>query len=82
MILRKRIEIEGIVQGVGFRPFVYTMAEQWGINGFVFNDNRGVVVEAEGPLEALAGFLFAIRSNTPPLASISSFEISDLPLCR
>ncbi len=79
MILRKRIEIEGIVQGVGFRPFVYTMAEHWGISGFVLNDSRGVVVEAEGALEALAGFLFAIRSNTPPLASISRFELSDLP---
>ncbi len=78
MIQRKRIEIEGIVQGVGFRPFVYTMARQWEINGFVLNDSRGVVVEAEGPLEALAGFLFAIRSNIPPLASISRFDLTDL----
>ena len=80
MILRKRIEIEGVVQGVGFRPFVYNMAQHWDISGFVLNDSRGVVVEAEGPLEALAGFLFAIRSNTPPLASISRFDVSDLSL--
>lgn len=79
MILRKRIEIEGVVQGVGFRPFVYSMAEHWGLSGFVLNDSRGVVVEAEGPLEALAGFLFAIRSNTPPLASISRFDMTDVP---
>lgn len=78
MILRKRIEIEGVVQGVGFRPFVYNMAEHWGVSGFVLNDSRGVVVEVEGQLEGLAGFLFAIRSNTPPLASISRFDISDL----
>ena len=79
MILRKRVEIEGVVQGVGFRPFVYNTAGHWGISGFVLNDSRGVVVEAEGPLEALAGFLFAVRSNIPPLASISRFDISDLP---
>jgi hydrogenase maturation protein HypF len=80
MNLRKRIEIEGIVQGVGFRPFVYNTADQWEISGYVLNDSRGVVVEAEGPFERMAGFLFAIRSNIPPLASISRFEMTDLPL--
>jgi len=76
---RKRIEIEGVVQGVGFRPFVHRLAQGWNIDGWVLNDSRGVTVEAEGPIEALAGFLWALRSDIPPLASISRFEISDLP---
>jgi len=79
MLFRKRIDIEGVVQGVGFRPFVHRIASQWGIAGWVLNDSRGVTVEAEGPIEALAGFLWALRSDIPPLASISAFEISDLP---
>jgi len=79
MLFRKRIDIEGVVQGVGFRPFVHRIASQWGIAGWVRNDSRGVTVEAEGPIEALAGFLWSLRSDIPPLASIRSFEISDLP---
>jgi len=79
MRLRKRIEIEGVVQGVGFRPFVHQTAQRWGVGGWVLNDSRGVVVEVEGPIECLAGFLWAIRSDIPPLASISRFDLSDLP---
>jgi len=78
MILRKRIEIEGVVQGVGFRPFVYKMAQHWGISGFVLNNRRGVTIEAEGPFEKLAGFLWSVRSDIPPLASISRFDVSDI----
>ncbi|HXV20539.1 MAG TPA: carbamoyltransferase HypF, partial [Desulfuromonadales bacterium] len=76
---RKRISIEGIVQGVGFRPFVYQAARKWGVAGWVRNDSRGVTVEAEGPLHRLAGFLWALREDIPPLASISRFEMADLP---
>jgi len=78
MRLRKRIEIEGVVQGVGFRPFVYNMAQYWQVAGFVLNDGRGVVIEAEGEFEKLAGFLWSVRSDIPPLASISRFDIADL----
>ena len=78
MSLRKRIEIEGVVQGVGFRPFVYKMALHWGIKGYVLNNSRGVVIEAEGEFENLAGFLWSVRSDIPPLASISRFDVSDL----
>ncbi len=76
---RQRIQIEGIVQGVGFRPFVYRIAQRWGISGWVRNDGRGVTVEAEGPLPRLAGFLWSLRSDLPPLASISRFDLGDLP---
>jgi hydrogenase maturation protein HypF len=77
---RKRIEIEGIVQGVGFRPFVYQTAHKWGLAGWVRNDSRGVTVEAEGELNRLARFLWALREEIPPLASISSFEVSEIPV--
>ncbi|PLX77489.1 MAG: carbamoyltransferase HypF [Desulfuromonas sp.] len=81
MILRKRIEIEGVVQGVGFRPFVYNSALYWGVSGYVLNNSRGVVIEVEGPFEKLAGFLWKVRSDTPPLASISRFEVVDIDPC-
>jgi hydrogenase maturation protein HypF len=76
---RKRVVIEGIVQGVGFRPFVHQMAGKWGVSGWVRNDGRGVTVEAEAPLPRLAGFLWSLRSDIPPLASVSRFEMADLP---
>jgi len=77
---RKRISIEGIVQGVGFRPFVYQAARRWGVSGWVRNDSRGVTVEAEGPLHRLAGFLWSLRDDVPPLAKVSRFEMIDLPV--
>ena len=80
MLLRKRIEIEGVVQGVGFRPFVYNAAQQWGVTGYVLNNSRGVIIEVEGVFEKLAGFLWTVRSDIPPLASISRFDVSDLEL--
>ncbi|WP_459859757.1 carbamoyltransferase HypF, partial [Desulfuromonas carbonis] len=76
---RQRITIEGIVQGVGFRPFVFQIARKWGISGWVRNDSRGVTVEAEGPLPKLAGFLWSLRSDIPPLAAISRFELAEIP---
>jgi hydrogenase maturation protein HypF len=76
---RKRILIEGIVQGVGFRPFVYQAARKWGVSGWVRNDSRGVTVEAEGELHRLAGFLWTLRDDVPPLASVCRFEMIDLP---
>src|SRR3954447_7255402 len=51
---RTRLRIRGVVQGVGFRPFVHRLAERHGLAGFVFNDADGVVVEVEGDGEALA----------------------------
>jgi hydrogenase maturation protein HypF len=79
-VRRQQVQIEGIVQGVGFRPFVYRIAQRWAISGWVRNDGRGVTVEAEGPLPRLAGFLWSLRSEIPPLASISRFELRELPV--
>ncbi|MEJ2202446.1 MAG: acylphosphatase, partial [Desulfuromonadaceae bacterium] len=79
MVQRKSIRIEGIVQGVGFRPFVYQLALSCGISGWVRNDSRGVLIEAEGSEAALTCFLRDLRQQHPPLASISRFESSDRP---
>ncbi len=76
-VQRKRVEIEGIVQGVGFRPFVYQTARRLEIVGWVLNDSRGVLIEAEGPAANLAAFVRALQDDKPPLASISRFEVSE-----
>ncbi|CAN5525252.1 carbamoyltransferase HypF [soil metagenome] len=69
---RTRLRITGTVQGVGFRPFVFRLAEELGLTGFVGNDERGVFCEAEGPESALAEFARRIESESPPLAVIES----------
>ncbi|MEJ2699192.1 MAG: acylphosphatase, partial [Desulfuromonadales bacterium] len=76
---RSRITIEGIVQGVGFRPFVYQCAMRWAISGWVLNDSRGVVIEAEGHEDNLNAFLRSLRADLPPLAAISSLEAAEIP---
>ena len=70
---RVRIEIQGTVQGVGFRPFVHRLATELGLAGWVRNDTRGVFIEAEGPRADLEVFLRRIREERPPRASIQSF---------
>lgn len=73
-VIRRHIEIEGIVQGVGFRPFVYQCALRHGIAGWVLNDSRGVTIEAEGERERVEAFCAEVRGNYPPLATISRFD--------
>jgi hydrogenase maturation protein HypF len=68
--VRMAIRVEGIVQGVGFRPFVYTLATGLGLAGFVGNDADGVFAEVEGPAEAVSTFLLALERDAPPLARI------------
>ncbi|MBN1142442.1 MAG: carbamoyltransferase HypF [Deltaproteobacteria bacterium] len=77
-VSRKEIRIEGVVQGVGFRPFVYRTALNYGVTGWVLNDPRGVVIEAEGEEPSLAGFIRSLREELPPLASITTMAIRDL----
>ena len=72
--------MQGIVQGVGFRPFVYSQALRWGLVGFVLNDSRGVTIEIEGPLQALDGFQQVLRKEAPPLARIDSLVTELVPL--
>jgi hydrogenase maturation protein HypF len=69
---RREISVRGIVQGVGFRPFVYALARRHGLAGLVRNDAEGVHIEAEGPPEELELFLRDIREKAPPLAVIEA----------
>jgi hydrogenase maturation protein HypF len=77
----KRISatIQGIVQGVGFRPFVYRLAVHAGLTGWVRNTPSGVFLEVQGPEELLNAFLDDLREKTPPLAVITSIDKEDIP---
>jgi hydrogenase maturation protein HypF len=68
--VRLRLRVEGIVQGVGFRPFVHGLAIELGVNGFVGNDAEGVFAEAEGPRAAVERFVAAVRQRAPALAVV------------
>jgi hydrogenase maturation protein HypF len=68
-----RIYITGIVQGVGFRPFVYNLAVKYGVKGWCLNDSEGVVIEVEGDPDA--AFMDEIRNSPPPLSRIESIAI-------
>ena len=77
-IPRKHIEVRGVVQGVGFRPFVYRIARLAGVHGYVLNSSGGVVIEAEGEESAIERFLRALRQELPPLARIGQMTISEM----
>lgn len=76
-ILRRRICLRGIVQGVGFRPFVYNLAKNIGIRGFILNSSSGVTIEAEGAEAALDEFIRSL-GHPPPLAKIEEVTTTDL----
>ena len=68
--VRTSIRVEGVVQGVGFRPFVYSLATRLGLAGWVGNDVDGVFAEVEGPAEQIRDFLAALERDAPPLARV------------
>ncbi|HEV2753401.1 MAG TPA: carbamoyltransferase HypF, partial [Solirubrobacteraceae bacterium] len=75
---RRRLEVRGVVQGVGFRPFVHGLAVGHGLAGFVRNEGWGVVVEAEGAPEALEAFATALAGEAPALAQVESVRTTRL----
>ncbi len=76
---RRRIRARGVVQGVGFRPFVYGLATRHGLGGFVLNDGDGVVIEAEGPPSELDLFGTELFTFAPPLARVESVTSVAVP---
>ena len=76
---RRRYRVGGVVQGVGFRPFVYGAATRLGLGGFVLNDGSGVVVEAEGGEAALDELARAIAEEAPPLARVAGVVVEAIP---
>ena len=73
------MRVEGTVQGVGFRPFVYSLASRLGLGGVVGNDVDGVFAEVEGPPGAVRKFLLALQSEAPPLARIERVSTRQIP---
>jgi hydrogenase maturation protein HypF len=76
--LRRRLLVQGIVQGVGFRPWVHQLAGSCGLSGYIFNSTAGVTIEIEGQEEALARFLESFRNHPPPLAVIAEVRVETL----
>ena len=76
---RRRIHVAGVVQGVGFRPFVYALARKHGLTGFVLNDGSGVLIEAEGDAGVLDSFTHALRADAPPLARVDVIASEPIP---
>ncbi|MGB2895700.1 MAG: carbamoyltransferase HypF [Anaerolineales bacterium] len=70
-----RIHIQGVVQGVGFRPFVFSLAEAQSLTGWVRNTSAGVEIEVDGSPSALETFIESLRTEAPPLARIDSIDV-------
>jgi hydrogenase maturation protein HypF len=79
MTRRASGRVEGVVQGVGFRPYVYRLAREEGLAGYVLNDERGVLLDVEGAAAAVERFVARLPAEAPPLASIESVAWASLP---
>jgi hydrogenase maturation protein HypF len=75
-----RIHITGIVQGVGFRPFVFTQAVQQGLTGWVCNTSAGVDIEVNGEPQVIDLFIQSLKTGAPPLARIDSLDFQPIPI--
>ncbi|MFW5772261.1 MAG: acylphosphatase, partial [Phototrophicaceae bacterium] len=75
---RLRVSVRGLVQGVGFRPFVYRLAHELHLAGWVNNSTRGVTVEIEGTPPQLDAFLTRLQAERPPLARIDTLDVAVL----
>ena len=76
---RKKVSVRGVVQGVGFRPFVYRLAHDHDLAGWVLNHSGGVEIEVEGPPQPLEAFVQGLTEQAPPLARIVAVEVQDAP---
>ena len=77
-VLRRGVVVSGVVQGVGFRPFVYRLAAEEGLAGSIGNDTDGVAIEVEGLRDRVEVFLLRLRAEKPPLARIDSIVVTAL----
>ena len=82
MNYRTKATIQGIVQGIGFRPFIYNLAKKHDLKGFILNTSSGVEIEVEGNLSNIEQFFKTIENNNLPLAHITSIERIDLPAIK
>ena len=79
MEIRRQIEVSGIVQGVGFRPYVYRLATSRQLRGTIRNTSAGVTIEIQGPPEIVQEFVLRLPAEAPPLARITSLTVHDVP---
>jgi hydrogenase maturation protein HypF len=79
---RVRTLVNGVVQGVGFRPYVYRLAQQFNLTGLVQNSESGVSIEVQGVPQDISCFLDALPKHAPALASLFSIETVDMPLAN
>lgn len=77
-MLRRRIIVTGIVQGVGYRPTVHRFATKWAIAGFVLNRSGDVVIEVEGPSDALDGFMRDLTAHPPSASRVETFSFIEI----
>lgn len=75
---RIKISVKGAVQGVGFRPFIYNLAESLGLKGYVLNTPQGVIIEAEGEPKFLEIFTERIQKEKPPISLIQNITVEEL----
>jgi len=79
MAVRRAIEVSGIVQGVGFRPYIYRLASERGLAGWVTNTSAGVSIEVQGELEEVEDFVARLPAEAPPLARVTGVRVRELP---
>ncbi|MDO4400817.1 MAG: carbamoyltransferase HypF [Coriobacteriia bacterium] len=80
MLTALRIQVNGIVQGVGFRPFVYREAKRHLVNGWVLNAADGVTIHAEGDEDLVDQFILQLSENAPAAAQVKTIEMKEVPL--
>src|SRR5262249_3259645 len=78
MSTRAQILVRGLVQGVGFRPYIFSLARRRALRGHVFNNASGVLIDVEGETSAVEQFIREIKFNPPPLSQIESVERRDI----
>jgi hydrogenase maturation protein HypF len=79
---RARVRVTGVVQGVGFRPYVYRLAGELGLSGWVLNDSRGVLLEVQGSTPVVNEFLARLRLEAPPMSVVDSVHTSECPVAE
>ncbi len=79
---RQRLTVQGIVQGVGFRPFIFSLAQRFALGGWVKNDGQGVVIEVEGDERSLDAFKTSLTTEKPPLAILLQVTVQDIAVTK
>lgn len=78
---RKKLHITGLIQGVGFRPFIFNLASRMGLRGWVANNCEGVTVDLEGTASALDAFVQELQASPTAISKIESLTVTSLPPC-